>query len=128
MGRFKLGIVGTDMNAADILWEDVKLTIFCTRTEFDKALSECEVHAVGDVGAILIKGTEIHCAGIQRGWLTRSVIRRYGEALIAKYGYATARISKREHVGCRLAERLGFTKVGEDALDYFYRIERLRHG
>lgn len=116
------------MTPADILWDDAKLTIFCTREEFDKALADCEVHAVGSDGAALIKGPEIHCAGTRRGWLTRGAIRKYLGGIIARYGYATARISKREHTGRRLAERVGFVKVGEDSFDYFYRIERLRHG
>lgn len=92
------------------------------------ALNQCEVHAVGKHGAVLIRGTEIHCAGIKPGWLTRAVVRKYLGGLIEKYGFATSRIPKREAVGRRLAERLGFKKVGEDHLDDFYRIERLRHG
>lgn len=115
------------MTPADILWEDAKLTIFCTREAFDRALADCDVHAVGNDGAVLIKGAEIHCAGTRRGWLTRGIIRKYLGSIIARYGHATTRISKREHIGRRLAERLGFVKVGEDSFDDIYQIERLRH-
>ena len=116
------------MDAVEILWQDAKETTFLARCDFDLAIAQCEVHSVNGIGAVLIKGPEIHCAGITKGWLTRKVIRTHLTRLIGQYGYATAMIHINDIQGQALAERLGFVRTGSNGLDCFYKIERATHG
>lgn len=76
------------------------------------------------VGAIITKGPEIHCGGIERGWLTRKAIRQTLGKLLDRYGHALTAVRCDNQAGQVFVERLGFEYTHSDGVVDFYRMQR----
>jgi GNAT superfamily N-acetyltransferase len=110
------------VTALDILWDDVKDRVFCTREEFDSVLAAWDVVPVvrgGDtVAAVVMRDGEIHCAvrpGHRGRWLTRGM-----RWMLEKSNRCST--DKRNAQARRFIERLGFKLVREDDYDAHYAI------
>ncbi len=108
------------MTAYDIIWQAVKDKVLCAREDYEAALSAWDVIPVvrgGEtVGAVVMKGGEIHCA-VQpeyRGrWLTK------GMRWMVEQSHKCS-TDKGNTVARRFIERLGFRLEYEDDLDAHY--------
>ena len=77
-------------------------------------------------GVVMTKGPELHFVTAKIRQITRADIRLYLQPLIEEYGYATTRAPKKDARQARFNLLIGFKQVGEDGIDYLYRIESLK--
>lgn len=119
------------MTLIDRLWEQAEPVVFISKAEFVKNLEGWDIRPLeieGDLAFIVMtKGPAFHFQSLGTGHtVTRQIIRRCLQPLIAAHGYATTRTPKDDARQHRFNLILGFKAVGEDDYDIHYRIEKLR--
>jgi hypothetical protein len=113
-----------------LVFDAMSKTLFIDEAAFKdiiKGWQLCPEHKDGELFAVvLMKGPEFHFVSTQKHAITRADIRRHLKPLIEQYGYAQTRAPKKDTRQRRFNLLLGFQQVGEDELDYIYRIESLK--
>jgi len=112
--------------AADLLWDQVSGTLFCTKEQYLQSLADWTATEI-ECGIVLSRGTEIHFACKPGVVGTRRLLREHLGRVISQHGFATTRVPRSRQTGHRFVTRLGFIKTHADALDIHYKIERMRH-
>lgn len=115
--------------ACEILRASVAERLYISQRQWESALREFEIVPVKRsgrlVGAVMMKGPEIHCGGIEKGWAcSRAMIRKTLGRILDEYGYALTAVMMDNHEGQRFCERLGFEAVGYDGQCIHYRMRR----
>lgn len=116
----------------DLLWAKAKDVLFLDKVAFLKLLDGWEIKPVysdGELGWITVqKGPEFHfeTVGATR-ILPMRIIREFLQSIIDQHGYAQTKTPVDDFRQQRFNERFGFQRIGQDAFDIIYRIERLPH-
>jgi len=116
----------------DLLWQQAEESIYLTKAEYLRNLSDWEIRAhVVDgvmVGIVLTLGPQFHFATTGAQWsLTRAQIRNYLGPIIAKYGFVQTKTPIEDTRQQRFNEILGFAPTGTDEFYTHYKLEQLRH-
>lgn len=77
-------------------------------------------------GVVLTKGPELHFVTSKMRQITRADLRNYVLPLIQTYGYAMTRCPKKDVRQARFNLLIGFKQVGEEGIDYLFRIDTLK--
>jgi GNAT superfamily N-acetyltransferase len=67
------------------------------------------------VGALLMRGPEIHCGVVpdaRRRWMRKELLQRTLGRLVRRYGYAMTRITADHTPGIEFVRRVGFEQTG----------------
>lgn len=96
--------------------------------EWEVQLQDWEVFPVRKqgrlVGAIITRAQEIHCGGIEAGWLTRGPIRKTLGKILDTYGFALTAVRIENARGRDFVSRLGFRFTHMHEGVCFYRMQR----
>lgn len=103
--------------------------------EFAAAMREWEVEPVevgGQiVGAVLMRGPEIHCAVLpkaSRRWMRKGLVQRTLGRIVRRYGYAVTKVSAGHLPGLQFVRRLGFEETANDGPTTEFRYVRRTFG
>lgn len=83
------------------------------------------------VGAMLMRGPEIHCAVLpdaRRRWMRKGLLQRTLGRLVRRYGYAMTRVSADHSLGLEFVRRVGFEETARDGLTREFRYVRRTFG
>lgn len=115
------------MDLIGLMWQDCPL--FISRAQFEESLRDWTLEPVEQdgrvIGCFVVRGAHLHFAKFDATPVGRQHLTRL-QQLIDQHGYAETSTPRDDTRQQRFNERLGFERIGGDAIYIHYRILRLR--
>lgn len=115
------------MTLTDRLWDQVEDALYITKEQWLASIEGWEItpHMQSGevVGAVMVKGTELHFTNFGKLRVRREDIRHYLEPIIEKHGSVTTRTPHHMERQHRFNQMLGFVETGGDEFDIFYKLD-----
>ena len=125
MARYSVVAAMAEDDLYSVWWEAVKPKVLIDKETFMREAATWSITPIrveNELAALLLqKGNEVHFIKTGKHQFTRSLLRKY-----LKPGVIT-RLAGEDRINRAFITRLGFIFTGTDGLDYFYKLERLRH-